>query len=240
VTKQQRGGRGAGRAPDRTTKADRREQARLEREQIQRRMRARRRNRTLALVGVAVVAVAVVVALVVAGGGGEDDGNQNLPGLLTTPGPWDANADQVAARVTALGLPPEGNGPGHHHARLWIYVSGDPFPVPANVGINAAAAFLAPLHTHDDTGLIHVESTDASFEGTLGEFFDVWGVRLTSSCIGGNCAGGDLSLRAYVNGEPYDGSPRDIPLEDQTAIALVFGTEAQTPDPIPDSVTFQG
>lgn len=49
----------------RPTKAERKEQARLEREAIQRQMAARKRNRTIGLSLVAVAAVAVVVAVVV-------------------------------------------------------------------------------------------------------------------------------------------------------------------------------
>ena len=60
-----RGGTGTGDRDDpanRVTKAQRKEQARLERERIQQQMRARRRNRNI---GVALVALAVVIAVVV-------------------------------------------------------------------------------------------------------------------------------------------------------------------------------
>jgi hypothetical protein len=58
----------------RPTKAERKEQARLERESIQRQMAARKRNRTIGLSLVALAAVAVIVAVVVLqpGGGGSD------------------------------------------------------------------------------------------------------------------------------------------------------------------------
>jgi hypothetical protein len=46
--------------------------------------------------------------------------------------------------------------------------------VPANIGIDEQAGYLTSLHTHDATGIIHVESpTRRSFN--LGDFFDVWG-----------------------------------------------------------------
>lgn len=38
----------------------------------------------------------------------------------------------------------------------------------------------APLHTHDDSGTIHVESsTNRNYR--LGEFFKVWGLDLDSN-----------------------------------------------------------
>ena len=64
------GGRGSGNEGRRPTKAERREEARLKREEIQRRMARRRRNRSIGLVFVAVAVVVVVVAVFLASGGG--------------------------------------------------------------------------------------------------------------------------------------------------------------------------
>jgi hypothetical protein len=48
------------------------------------------------------------------------------------------------------------------------------------------AVVFSPIHTHDTSGIVHIESpTVRPF--TLGQFFDVWGVRFTSDCIGGDC-----------------------------------------------------
>ena len=71
----------------------------------------------------------------------------------------------------------------HIHQHLDIYVNGKKVTVPALVGIDTAGQFLTQLHTHDTTGILHVESpTKRSFR--LGEFFGEWGVRLTSTCLG--------------------------------------------------------
>ena len=68
----ERAGGDGGRRP---TKAERKEQARLEREQIQRQMAGRRRNRILGIVAV-VVAVSIVVVAVQQGG---DSADGNVP-----------------------------------------------------------------------------------------------------------------------------------------------------------------
>jgi hypothetical protein len=102
--------------------------------------------------------------------------------------------------------------------------------VPADIGIDQANGVIASLHTHDETGSVHVEADDAAFVGTLGEFFDVWGVRLSPSCLGGNCTEGDAALRVFVDGEEWAGDPRSIPLEDQRAIVVTFGTPDQLPE----------
>jgi hypothetical protein len=244
---QTRGGRGANHPSDRVTKADRKEQARLEREEIQRSMERRRRTRTIGLLtGLGALAIVVVLVVVLGGGTAPDDGGgttsaAGLPGLMTDPGPWSENNELLGDRLNVLNLPPfldqEGVGQ-HRHIRVWLYVGGEEVEVPANIGYDEGRGVASPLHTHDVTGTLHVESADAEWEPTLGEFFDSWGLRLSSTCIGGNCAADELALRVFVDGEEVEGNPRDIPLADQSAIVVTFGTEAQLPDPMPDAFTF--
>lgn len=76
MTGSNQGGRGSGNDGRRPTKAERREEARLKREEIQRRMTRRRRSRSIGL-GLVVVAVvvAVVVVFLTSGGSG---GNSNI------------------------------------------------------------------------------------------------------------------------------------------------------------------
>jgi hypothetical protein len=164
-----------------------------------------------------------------------------LAGMLTTDAPWPANTEQLAQRLSVLQLPAFQDNPGHHHARLWIYVNGQEEPVAENIGLGSDVA--SALHTHAGSsvpGIIHVESVDPNYTSDLGTFFDVWGVRLTPRCMGGYCNTGDSKLRAFVNGEPFDGDPRSIPLDDQSAIVLTYGTEDDVPDPIPNSFEFAG
>ena len=103
-----------------------------------------------------------------------------LPGILKTAPPWSNNTDQLPARLAALDLPQLSDTAGalHHHIQMYIYVDGNPVVVPANIGLSNQAA--SPLHTHDDTGLVHVESADPNFQPVLGQFMDVWGVYFTN------------------------------------------------------------
>ncbi len=59
----------------------------------------------------------------------------------------------------------------HIHQHLVILVNGLPQTIPANTGVTFAC--MNPLHTHDETGEIHVESPDQR-DFTLGDFFAVW------------------------------------------------------------------
>ena len=234
--------RGDGRpsaGPDhRPTKAERKEQARLEREEIQRRMASKRRTRTatiliaVGLTGLLALLLFVVVPMRANSG--------PLPGMLATPAPWSNNVEELEGRVERLDLPGLSEVVNHVHTPLTIVVNGQPVAVPANIGIDEASGVIAPLHTHDETGSVHVEADDAAFVGTLGQFFDVWGVRLTGDCIGGNCADGDATLRVFVDGQEFTGDPRTIPLEDQIPIAVTFGTEDQLPESLQAADTGSG
>jgi hypothetical protein len=109
--------------------------------------------------------------------------------------------------------------------------------VPAGIGIDAAGRFVSPLHTHDSTGVVHVESPTVQLY-TLGELFAVWGVRFTPSCLGGDCAGGGSGLRVFVDGRPVAGDPLLVPLEEHEEIVVALGTPAELPKPVPSSYAF--
>jgi hypothetical protein len=220
----------------RTTKAERKEQARRERVELQRKMARARRNRTLAIGGLVVVGVAIVAVVALTSNGKKATPTATpsgrLAGVMTGPQPWGANLDALSARLNELSLPTFGNPLAlHWHAHLDLYVNGDPVTVPADIGFGQQAA--ASLHTHDETGVIHMETNQSNAQFTLGEFFDVWGLRLTSGCIGGYCNTGSDVIRAYVDGKQVAGDPRAIELKDQKEIVLTYGTAGQVPDPLP-------
>ena len=105
----------------------------------------------------------------------------------------------------------------HIHAKLSIVNRGKPVLVPANIGFVTAAGVvlcLYWLHTHDDSGIIHVEAPGGDY--TLADFFAVWGKALSPAQVGSMRG----RIRAYVNGAPYKGAPQTIPLVDGETILL--------------------
>jgi hypothetical protein len=162
-----------------------------------------------------------------------------LPGELTGRAPWPANIGHLAARLSAIHLPAllqEGTAL-HIHQHLDIYVDGRHVTVPAGIGIDAASGFISPLHTHDTTGVMHVESPDVR-TFTLGQFFAVWGVRLTGRCLGGYCASGASQVRVFVDGRRVTGDPRQLALAEHQEIVVTYGTPAQLPRPLPLTYDF--
>jgi hypothetical protein len=164
-----------------------------------------------------------------------------LPGLQTGSVPWTPDdGNTLRARLDRLGLPVLGAEQldYHIHAHLDIYVRGVKIPVPALVGIDVTEEFLTVLHTHDASGIVHIESA-TNHHYQLGDFFGVWGVRLTGSCIGSYCARKQAIVRTYVNGKPYKGNPAGIVMHEHDEIVLSVGTKADLPKPIPSRYAWQ-
>ena len=165
--------------------------------------------------------------------------------LSTAKPPWLPPAaidqgKQSEAYVAAAGLPySEEMLSVHYHAHLDINADGKPVPVPPYIGYVVKCGKvtgLAPLHTHQQDGIIHIEnSVPATF--VLGQFFVEWGVKLTADCVGGLCSGGGKELAFFVNGKRGTGDPASIVLHKHDEIAIEYGDTGKLPTP-PSSYTF--
>lgn len=206
------------RADRRPSRQQRRQAARAEHAALRaKRQRRRRRLRiALPLAGGMLVAIATLIALATLHRSATHPAGASasqLPGLQTGPAPWTANTGGLAARLRAIGLPPLSQMEAsdlHTHQHLDLDVDGHRVQVPALVGIDPAAG-LAPLHVHDTSGVIHVESPVVRTY-TLGQFFAVWGVRFSPTCLGGYCTNPTRQLRVYVNGQPDQADPTMLAL----------------------------
>jgi hypothetical protein len=163
----------------------------------------------------------------------------SLASIQTTDAPWPPELAHLAQRLRAIGLQPlSSEGAAMHiHQHLDIFIDGKPVPVSANVGINQAGGFISDIHVHDNTGVIHVEAAKVQ-TFTLGQFFDIWGVKFTQDSIGGYTATGGKTLKIYSNGTLYQGDPRALTLQAHQEIAVVYGTDKDAPQSIPSSYAF--
>ncbi|HEX4788498.1 MAG TPA: hypothetical protein VH372_08555 [Actinospica sp.] len=122
----------------------------------------------------------------------------------------------------------------HIHAHLSIFINGKQMTVPYGIGIeqpwstqadgdsefvDSGAAFYY-LHTHDDTGVIHIESPNST-QYTLGQFFAEWNQPLSTTQIGPDTG----SVIVYVNGSKYSGDPSSIKLTSHEVIQLDLGKD---------------
>jgi hypothetical protein len=142
--------------------------------------------------------------------------------------PWPAPADPSAAVAAAgLSMLSEEGTALHIHTHLDVFVDGSPVQVPADIGIDEARPAISALHTHDTTGVIHVESPSKTATFTLGQFFTEWQVPLSADRLGGLTVDATHHLKVYVNGTLRAGDPAAIVLAAHDEIAVIYGTDAQ-------------
>ncbi|MGE5286643.1 MAG: hypothetical protein ACM3ML_05455 [Micromonosporaceae bacterium] len=195
-----------------------RSSARRKLEQVQREQRARAmRIRIFAGAGVLVVVAAIVTAIVLAAGGGSNSNSAaNSPAatgalLATTSG------QASGATVGGIQCSTSEQLAYHVHAHLSVYVNGIARPIPAEVGINDNTC-LYWMHTHDQTGVIHIESP-AQRTYTLGQFFGIWNQPLNAGQVGPATG----RVTAFVNGKRYTGDLGSIPLTAHAVVQLDVG-----------------
>jgi hypothetical protein len=124
----------------------------------------------------------------------------------------------------------------HIHAHLDIFINGKPYIVPSQIGI-VPNKCLYWMHTHDDTGVIHIESPE-NRNFTLGQFFDIWNEKFNNTQIFDNIVSNSKNntLSVYVNGNKASSVDyRDIKLTSHDEIAIVYG---KPPDTIPSIYHF--
>ena len=150
------------------------------------------------------------------------------------PAPSDASA---SARRAGLPMLTAEGTVMHHHAHLDVRVGGRAVTVPAGIGIDEARRRVSPLHTHDTTGVVHIESpVRRTFR--LGQFFAEWNVALSRTRLGGLRTGARHTLGVYVNGRRATGDPAAIPLRQHDEIAVVYGRRGGPKPRVPVSYRF--
>lgn len=134
--------------------------------------------------------------------------------------PWPAPTG-VPARVAEadLDLGPMGMA-DHYHPQLQIIIGGEQVPVPANIGVDPATGAMSAVHTHETDGTIHVEAGTAGEVFTLGQLFTEWGVKLTTTQIGGVKATPGEEVTVTSNGVTVPGAPEALRLEAEQEIVV--------------------
>jgi hypothetical protein len=172
-----------------------------------------------------------LVALALAGFGSSAKAPAGLvvsgPGLQTSKPPWPPEYQHLAQRLHEIGIPLGGKETFHIHALLHIYVSGLLSPLPRNIGLDLAKGLESSLHTHDSTGIIHMEAPHP-FHYTLGDFFSVWGVKLGPAQVGGLKGLGGNHLHFYLNGKPLS-NPAALVLKKEDSVVIGYGPDNSFP-----------
>jgi hypothetical protein len=122
----------------------------------------------------------------------------------------------------------------HFHAHLSLFANGQQIAIPRGIGIMEpvlqgetvlAGRCFYWLHSHDRSGIIHVEPAVAGRTFTLGQYFDIWGQPLASDKV----ATYSGPVTVYIDGKRYTGDPRAIVLGKYQQITLEVGTRVAPP-----------
>lgn len=207
---------------------EQREERRLKREAE---LRAAQRRRRL-LIGGAVALVVIIAGIAffslrgVLANGGQSNAS-STPASSVDPTAT-AIASMPAVGLSSIQCNSMEQLTYHVHAHVSIYINGQPATIPANVGIDQTQGCFYWLHTHDTTGVIHIEAPGPS-NFVLGTFFDLWKQKFSQLGYPQqlNQAGG---WKVYVNGKLYNGDFRNVSLISHTLITLAYNSPNVKPD----------
>jgi hypothetical protein len=124
----------------------------------------------------------------------------------------------------------------HIHAHLTIYIDGQNVPLVANTGIAPIGVTSTSnvtcyywLHTHDASGVIHIESpTTKPF--TLNQFFDIWEKFSSSSSGFPTQLLSSAGWTIYVNGKQVHTDFNHLQLNAHALITIAYNSPGIKPD----------
>lgn len=119
------------------------------------------------------------------------------------------------ADVNAACVQHEGVGM-HVHPQLKIVIDGAERAIPSEIGVTRSC--MRPIHTHDESGKIHLEFP-VQQDVRLGQFFEVWEQPFSKARILDRTVGPDDLLRVTVNGKKT-GELENLLLHDRDDIVL--------------------
>lgn len=108
----------------------------------------------------------------------------------------------------------------HIHPHLQIIIGGQNQVIPGSIGL-VSPTCNRPIHTHDETGKIHIEF-DRPYDFTLGQFFQVWGKNFNQLEVMGHRVDRTHILTMTVGGQPNSDFDKLV-LRDNQQIVVTYG-----------------
>ncbi len=135
-------------------------------------------------------------------------------------------AASAGARIGRLGCARDGERRIGAHVELFAHRH--VVVVPAGIGmappVRARGAYVRaarcsyPVRTREPTGLLELDPRAGPF--TLGDLFAIWGQPLSAARLAGFRAPPGTHVAAYLDGRPWPGDPRALPLRRHAVIVL--------------------
>lgn len=123
----------------------------------------------------------------------------------------------------------------HIHVHFRIYVNGKDVTIPAGIGIPTDGTCFYWMHTHDATGIIHIEAPQKLHNLALDDFMTLWQQGFASLNFPPQ-ATQSSGWQIFVNGKPFNGMVTS-PLNTEVALSShdVITMEYGSPNPPPDT-----
>jgi len=170
------------------------------------------RTRRTSILGLVAVGVLVLVGLV------------SVVKTYTTRTP----ARSVYPAIDRVPCQSNGQSAAHFHVHVTISIDGKRTAIPAHMGIAPDGSCSYWLHTHDESGVIHIE-TPAGVAVTLGNFLDIWKQQFRQLGYPGQISD-PAGWQVYVDGQPFAGDMHTIPLHSHLLITLAYHSPGVQPD----------
>jgi hypothetical protein len=148
-----------------------------------------------------------------------------------------ATPGAVAARRPIAGLPCSQALQQRYGVHVELFVDGLVVLLPAGIGIAppwqaqppsvSDGACTYPVRTVDPTGVVEV--APAARPVTLGDLFAVWGQPLSAGGFGPWRTASGEHLGVFLDGKPFTGDPRTMPLRPHAQIVLEVGSPRVVP-----------
>ena len=180
---------------------------------------------------------ALAVLLVAVSGCGKTGTNASNNPAAPPPSVWPLPDDpREAAKKAGLSMLDREMLDVHYHAHLDVVVRGVRVTVPAGIGIDARRGLISSLHTHDVTGIVHIESAE-DIPFTLGQLFTERGQPLSATRVGPVTVVEGEQLRVYRNGDRVPGDPAKLKLTEHAQVVVWVGPAGAQPK-VPTSYDF--
>jgi hypothetical protein len=204
-------------------KQERREEERQRRQAAQRRAARRKRTILISVIAAVVVLASAITAYALANA--HKSTAQN-PSALPTEAVFNPAYPPVD-RVYCDQLEQQGY---HIHVHLTIWLNGSQVTIPQNVGIASDTSCFYWLHTHDTTGVVHIEAP-ATASLNLQQFLDIWGKEF--STLGyQDQLGSSTGWTVWVGGKQISGGFSKVVFQPHMAITIAYNSPNVKPDTI--------
>jgi len=125
----------------------------------------------------------------------------------------------------------------HIHSHVTIMANKQNITIPQNTGIDIQKNCMSSLHTHDTSGVVHIEAPIKK-DFTLGDFFYKWGKPLSSTQVLDYQTDMEHALKVYVDGKEVS-DPSTIILKDHEEIFIDYYAIKDGPDKIPEAMKWE-